>query len=36
VPEIIIVLLAVFVRLYALDAKPPHFDEGVTGRSSMG
>jgi uncharacterized protein (TIGR03663 family) len=26
-----IVLLAAFLRLYALDLRPPHFDEGVNG-----
>ena len=26
-----IVALAAFLRLYALDLRPPHFDEGVNG-----
>ncbi len=30
-PEILILLLAALLRLWSLDIKPPHFDEGVNG-----
>ena len=31
IPVIVVVLLALIVRLWMLDWKPPHFDEGVNG-----
>ncbi len=30
-PEFLILILAVFFRLWTLDVKPPHFDEGING-----